>query len=46
MRYDIKVFEGYEEMETIRDLTHTQMIVIRKIFDRHGIKYLVKEVEK
>ena len=45
MRYDIKVFERNEEMETIRDLTHTQMIVIRKIFDRCGIKYSIKEVD-
>jgi len=45
MRYDIKVYEGREEMETIRDLKESQVIAITKVFDRHGIRYSVKLVE-
>jgi len=43
IRYDIKVYEGNEEMETIRDLKYSQMLAIKRLLDRLGVKYLVKE---
>ena len=42
-KYDVKVFENNEEMETIRDLKYSQMIAITKILKRHNISYIVKE---
>ena len=43
IRYDVKVYEGNEEMETIRDLKYSQMLAIKRLLDRLGVKYLVKE---
>jgi len=42
VRYDIKVYEGNEEMETIRDLKYSQMLAVKSVLDRLGVKYLVK----
>jgi len=43
IRYDIKVYEGNEEMETIRDLKYSQMLAVKSVLDRTGVKYLIKE---
>jgi len=43
IRYDIKVYEENEEMETIRDLKYSQMLAIKRLLDRLGVKYLIKE---
>lgn len=45
MKFDIKVYDNHgEEQETIRDLTDSQATAIAAVFDRHGIKHLVKNV--
>lgn len=44
--YDIKVYEEGEEFETIRGLTDSQKDCLVAVFERHEIKYLVKEVGK
>lgn len=43
MTYDVKIFEGAEEHETIRDLTESQLLGIVSVLERHGIKYLIKD---
>ena len=43
MKYDIKIYDGKEEKETIRDLKYSQMIAIKTMLDRLHIKYLIKE---
>jgi len=45
MKVDIKVYDNNgEEQETIRNLARSQATAISKVFDRHGIKHLVKNV--
>ena len=46
VRYDIKVYEGNEEMETIRDLKYSQMLAIKRLLNRLGVKYLIKEYDE
>jgi len=43
MKYDIKIYDGKEEKETIRDLKYSQMIAIKTMLDRLHIRYLIKE---
>jgi hypothetical protein len=40
--YDIKIFEGQEEQETIRGLTYGQAFVIATVLKRYNIEYLIK----
>lgn len=42
--YDIKIYEGKEEKETIRDLTETQAKTIGDVLDRHHIKFWTKKI--
>lgn len=42
--YDIKVYEGNEERETIRGLYEHQALGISTVLKRHNIKFLVKKV--
>lgn len=42
---DIKIYEGNEEYETIRDLTTSQAMTITSVLKRHNIKFLWKEVK-
>lgn len=44
MRYDVKIYDGDEEKETIRGLTKAQMITICLLLSRLGVKHSVKEV--
>lgn len=44
--YDIKVYEGHREQETIRGLTSSQVIAIEQIFLRSKIKFVIKTYEK
>lgn len=44
--YDIKVYEGHREQETIRGLTSSQVITIEQIFLRSKIKFIIKTYEK
>ncbi|PGF17141.1 hypothetical protein CP556_14110 [Natrinema sp. CBA1119] len=37
MTYDIKVYDGYEEKETIRGLEYSQMNAILRAFEREGV---------
>ena len=46
IRYDVKVYEGNEEMETIRDLKYSQMLAVKSVLDRLGVKYLIKECDE
>jgi len=42
MTYDIKVFEGTEEQETIRNLLQHQVFAIAAVLKRHSIQHLIK----
>ena len=42
--YDIKIYEGKEEMETIRDLTETQVKTISDVLHRNHIMFLIKKI--
>ena len=44
--YDIKVYEGHDEKETIRGLTSSQAITIEQVFLRSKIKFVIKTYEK
>jgi len=46
LRYDVKVYEGNEEWETVRDLTYPQLVALKDILERYKIKYLVREVRE
>jgi len=50
MKYDIKIYqilpERKQERETIRNLSESQMIVIREILIRNSIPHVVKEIKK
>lgn len=37
MTYDIKVYDGQEEKETIRGLEYSQMNAIQRAFEREGV---------
>lgn len=43
--YDIKIYEGKEEKETIRNLSIVQASVIQKFLDRKNIKHEVKRLD-
>ena len=42
--YDLKIYEGNEEMETIRGLSQSQIDTIVAVLNRHEIRHLVKRV--
>lgn len=44
--YDIKVFKGHNEEETIRGLTFSQAITIEQVFLRNKIKFVIKTYDK
>jgi len=44
--YDIKVYNGNEEIETIRDLKYSQMLAVVNVLDRYRIRYIIKEVSE
>lgn len=44
--YDIKIYEGDEEQETIRNLHEHQALTISTVLKRYNIKFLIKKIEE
>jgi len=43
MLYDVKIFEGKKEQETIRELTYGQVLAIGRLLKRHEIKHFIRD---